>query len=388
MLSEDAAWDRVAGCMHGLLIGDALGCPVEGWTPMAIERRFGTLINYEHVPGPHWRPRGLHSDDGQQALAVADAIALDPKAPEREFAKLLVALREAGPQQVGRWGLHRGVGSNLRQTVRGLMAATKDDPLAFGVRSGGNGAAMRIAPVGLWWRDAPSKRDHFAARISAVTHSDLRGIGAAQAVAIAVSEAFWEPPLPILRPEFVGAVERARCRARDTLELPDDRRFGDLLGALVEHRARCDDLNELLDGIAERANATGGAHGTVKATNGFAPCSVLTALTVADLVPEFERAVITAVNLGGDADTIGAMVGAIQGARRGLGQIPERWLDGLHATGSIFERIEALFWREPGPAHPPLVVLEGNLDRLFEDRPRTIGRGLSELSRTRGLGSS
>jgi poly(ADP-ribose) glycohydrolase ARH3 len=47
------------------------------------------------------------------------------------------------------------------------------------------------------------------------------------------------------------------------------------------------------------------------------------------LTDSFKDAVVLAVNLGGDTDTIGAMAGAIAGAYYGYAQIPQTWLDRL-----------------------------------------------------------
>jgi ADP-ribosyl-[dinitrogen reductase] hydrolase len=43
----------------------------------------------------------------------------------------------------------------------------------------------------------------------------------------------------------------------------------------------------------------------------------------------FREAVVTAVNLGGDADTVGAIVGGLAGARYGCEAIPPSWLAAL-----------------------------------------------------------
>ena len=196
MLEGEALWDRVAGCLHGLLVGDALGCPVEGWTAQQIAAEFGRLDKMAELPGPAWRPRGLHSDDGQQALAVLDAICKDPERPELRFLELMIAMRDAAPQRGGRWGLHRGVGRNFRQTIRGFQSSGSQDPFAHASPTAGNGAAMRIAAVGLWWRDDAKTRDLRAASISAVTHSDLRGIAAAQALAAAIARGLVDSPMP------------------------------------------------------------------------------------------------------------------------------------------------------------------------------------------------
>jgi ADP-ribosyl-[dinitrogen reductase] hydrolase len=96
---------------------------------------------------------------------------------------------------------------------------------------------------------------------------------------------------------------------------------------------------------------------------------VLSALAIVDFSSSFELAVITAINLGGDTDTLGAMVGALAGARFGLSAMPSRWLDDLHATGSLIERIEKLVALEPGICRPELLGLELQWDGLFDDRP-------------------
>ncbi|HVI04091.1 MAG TPA: ADP-ribosylglycohydrolase family protein [Enhygromyxa sp.] len=368
MLDGEALWDRVAGSLHGLLIGDALGCPVEGWTAAQIAAEFGRLDRMAEVAGPSWRPAGLHSDDGQQALAVLDAICRDPERPELRFVDLMIALRDAAPQRGGRWGLHRAVGRNFRQTIRGFQSTGSQDPYAHATPTAGNGAAMRVAPVALWWRDDPKTRDLRAASISAVTHADLRGIAAAQALAIAITRALTPTPVPVLGIRLVDDLEQAEQSAAALLGHEHDRRFSRLLRALVEHRRHCYDLGELLAGIAERARTIGGAARMVEATSGFAPCSVLAALAIVDFAQSFEEALTLAVNLGGDTDTIGAMVGALAGARFGLTAIPTRWLDDLRATGTLMSRIDQVVARETGDPLPDLIALETEWDALFEQR--------------------
>ncbi len=372
MLASEALWDRVAGCLHGLLIGDALGCPVEGWTAAEIRAEFGRLDQMVELSGQRWRPRGLHSDDGQQALAVVDAICRDPEHPERPFCELLVALRDAAPQRSGRFGLHRGVGRNFRQTVRGMQATGVGNPFAHATPTAGNGAAMRIAPVALWWRDDERTRNRRVVQLSAVTHSDLRGIAGALAIAIAIGQALVDRPGPVLSSRFAEAVAESELAAAKQLGIPHDDRFSRLLTALVEDRRHNYNFGNVLDGIRDRAQAHGGADQVVEATSGFALCSVLTALAIVDCHPRFEEAVVTAVNLGGDTDTIAAMVGALAGARTGLLDIPTAWLDDLRATGTLMERIERIVALETGVCWPDLVTLERQWDALFDDRPRPL----------------
>lgn len=369
MLASETLWDRIAGCLHGLLIGNALGSPVEGWSAAQITAEFGKLDKMVEVAGRHWRPRGLHTDDGQQALAVLDAICADPEHPEQRFAELMVELRDAAPQRSGRWGLHRGVSRDFRHTVRAMQATGLEKPHAHAAPNAGNGAAMRIAPAALWWRDDSRLLNERVVQISAVTHSDLRGITGALAMATAISHALVVKAPPVLTQRFADAVELAEQQAAKQLGVELDNRFSRLLTALVDQRRYAYHLDDLLGGIEERARSIGGPEEEVDATSGFAGCSVLTALAIVDFSSSFEAAVITAINLGGDTDTIGAMVGALAGARFGLNVVPTQWLDDLRATGSLIERIEKLVALETGICRPELLALELEWDSLFDDRP-------------------
>ena len=371
MLGSETLWERVAGCLHGLLIGDAMGWPVEGWTAAQIATEFGRLDRMVAAPSHRWRPIGLHSDDGQQALAVLDAICADPEQPERPFAELMVKLRDAAPQRAGRFGLHRGAGRNFRHTVRSMQAMGFEDPHAHATPSAGNAAAMRVAPVALWWRDVPAKLTRRVVQRSAVTHSDLRGITGALALALAIEQALVPKPPPVLTHRFSETIARAETRAAEQLGRSPDTRFSQLVTALVDQRRYAYHLEDVLAGIAERARTIGGAAHEVEATSGFAGSSVLTALAIADFSTSVEEAIVTAVNLGGDTDTIAAMAGALAGARFGFSAIPTRGLDDLCATGSLVERIEKVVALETGECRPDLVTLETRWDDQCVDRPLT-----------------
>lgn len=64
-------------------------------------------------------------------------------------------------------------------------------------------------------------------------------------------------------------------------------------------------------------------------TSGYVVHTLQTALYDAVTASSAEEAIITAVNRGGDTDTIGAVTGAVAGARFGVGALPDRWLDEL-----------------------------------------------------------
>ena len=80
------------------------------------------------------------------------------------------------------------------------------------------------------------------------------------------------------------------------------------------------------------------ALGSSSAAHESVPAAICSAAQAAD----FEAAVTAAIRLGGDTDTIGAMCGAIAGARFGAGSIPARWLDALERGERGREHVESL----------------------------------------------
>jgi hypothetical protein len=78
----------------------------------------------------------------------------------------------------------------------------------------------------------------------------------------------------------------------------------------------------------------------------------------------FEEAITEVVNLGGDADTAGAILGAMAGAYYGVDAIPKRWLDDLQNREGIDARALALCQRSTeGLLIPDLVATEHELTR-------------------------
>ena len=340
---------RVSGALYGLLVGDALGCPAEGMSEADIKERFGRLEDMQDTD-PHYRPAGLHSDDGQQALCLIDAMVFGGKAPDKVFAKLLVEMLENGSKGYRRFGLHRGTGANFRRTV---MALKQEQAFRDAANvTAGNGAAMRIAPVAIFHRDNKENLLESLLDVSMLTHLDVRGVAAAMAVASFVRQGLdVDSPQDIDIDELIEDVrvcERAMSKrlADDSNEAPDHRYSSVLEEALVmAHEESIDDrLNHIVALVAADADRE------VSALSGFAPASVTASIIFALRAESFEQGVIDTVNKGGDADTTAAMVGQMLGAVFGFDAIPSRWINNLWARAMIEDRIDALIVREENRA--------------------------------------
>ena len=92
----------------------------------------------------------------------------------------------------------------------------------------------------------------------------------------------------------------------------------------------------------EEANRHGPGSPLKRPTQGFPPSLIPTCLYRLLTRDPLEEALVDVVNLGGDADSAGAILGAMAGVVHGAGAIPDRWLLGLHNLDGIDARATAL----------------------------------------------
>jgi ADP-ribosyl-[dinitrogen reductase] hydrolase len=389
--------DRAEACMLGMAVGDALGAPLEGLVSQQIRNFYGVVTDY--VDGSvawrrkpyRWRLPGLYSDDTQQALALCDTLLAYGEVDPNHLVRLYLDL--ATPRGV-HLGAHRGVGRSFRQAVgeweRGVP------PSETGSASAGIGAAMRIAPIALYYDGEADAIFDAVMNASLMTHRDIRSLAGAMAVVHAVRHlAAGSPKEPSLL--FRVAADVSKAEERIAAE------YADRVVGVKEHQrsvstaiARAESLLEssrdrALASLVEEANRHGADPVCKRATMGFPPALIPACLYLLLTTDTFEDSIVEVVNLGGDADTAGAILGAMAGAHYGRNAIPERWLDGLHNQEGIAARAQALVLRSSEDlAIPDLVTTEWALSRL-EDGNReghpTSGREGATRPRPQGTGT-
>ena len=260
-----------------------MGMPFEGSPPPAIP---ASVEMQEARLG-----RGTYTDDTQMMIALAECLA------ERGA----VVDEDLGPRFLRHYEPGRGYGAGTLEVFslwrRGVPVGEAAGRLFDGEGSLGNGAAMRIAPVAVRFAGDPERLMREARRSARLTHAHPLGIDAAvvQATAIAAAARGEDPLAHALAAADSNVMRVALGRARRLL---DD--------APVPARA-----------AAQLGNSSSG------------PESVPVAIYAVCANDGFEGAVRFAIRCGGDTDTIGAMAGAIAGAREGASSIPPRWLDAL-----------------------------------------------------------
>ena len=362
--------DRVRGCLLGMAVGDALGAPLEGLTNQQIATHYGRVKNY--VDGvqawkrkPYrWRSRGLYSDDTQQALALCDVLLEAQTADPDRLAEIYLALAKPKGSFVG---AHRGVGRSFRQVLADLERGVP--PRWSGQRTAGIGAAMRIAPVPLYHGDDRNGLFNSVMSSSIMTHRDIRSLSGALVVAHAIRRlAAGGPRDPSLL--LWVAADVARDESRVALEYGDvvisvDRHALALPRALAHAESVLDQPRQRVHAaLVEEANRHGAEPSCKGATMGFPPACIPTCFYYLLTTDSFEEALTDIINLGGDTDTAGAILGALAGAYYGIDGIPRRWLDGLQNRQGIDVRAQALARRSAaGLDIPDLVATEHELTR-------------------------
>jgi len=284
---------RIRGAMYGVAVGDALGAPLEFMDATRIQMQHGTVRD---MIGGGWlgvRP-GEFTDDTQMTLAVAHGIAEEAGDPIEAIGRHFVEWANSGPKDVGATcasSIHRAM-----HIAKNPAAPSKDDwfnaaaathTLMHG-RSAGNGSLMRTAYVGLYYRDQDEAAEK-ARQISKMTHYDDDTAMDCAAYSAILNRIVREDDIRSRRLLIVAlACSYDFCKNRY--------------------------LYELLS-----------CPGYTPRPTGYVVDSFAAALHCIFTTDSFEEAVVKAVNLGGDADTIGAITGGLAGALYGYEAIPERW---------------------------------------------------------------
>jgi len=354
----------------GLAIGDALGAPLEGLSTQQIRTHYGRVGNY--VDGvvawkrkPYrWRFPGLYSDDTQQALAVSDVLLDFRQVDQERLADLYLGLMTPKGSFVG---AHRGIGRSFRQV---LAALERGVPAHLaGQSTAGIGAAMRIAPVPLYFGDEIGPMFESVMAASLMTHRDIRSLSGALTVAHAIRRlAAGEPRDPSLlfrvASDLVRDEKQIAVSFANVVLMFDRHARG--LSCAIAHVESALELprDRALAALVDEANRHGADPVCKRPTMGFPPACIPTCLYVLMTTDTFEEAVTEIVNLGGDADTAGAILGAMAGAYYGVDAIPTRWLDGLQNREGIEARAIALAQRSTRGLHiPDLIETERALSR-------------------------
>jgi ADP-ribosylglycohydrolase len=307
--------DALTGCLLGQALGDALGFVVEA-RPLEVARayvrdylqagRAGELAHPEF-------PFGQYSDDTQLARELLLSFAAAGGWSPETFAFRVGALFGEGRDV--------GAGTGTRAAAMRLLSGTPWNRSGTPAPYAGNGSAMRAAPLGLLFGDDSVLMAQAAVEQSLVTHRDPRCAAGALAVASAVSLAARGERLE--PPEFLAMVAGHAATVEPSVAdaIRGLRGWAGLGPEAAARRLHVEGLDPMYADEWRGISA-------------FVTPSVVWSLYAFLRTPDdYWTTVCTAIEAGGDTDTMAAIAGAISGARLGPAGLPARLVARVNDRG-------------------------------------------------------
>lgn len=271
-------FDKILGAMYGVACGDALGGTLEFMRKDEITDEYGYL---NEIIGGGWLGLlpGEVTDDTYMTLAVAKGVIENPDKPIESIGKFFLEWFSNKPKDIGRT-CELSIRSYLKYKNWKLASKTTHDYLEK--KSAGNGTLMRCIPVPLYYNDYDKIVD-ITIKQSEMTHFDNIASNA--------------------------------CVLYNTLvyEYLNDIHKMDAIYKVLE---KFHEYNNVLQISIDNLKSTGFVVDTLE-------CALWCFINTSN----FEDAVCTAANLGGDADTVAAITGGLAGVYYGYNNIPKKFTD-------------------------------------------------------------
>ncbi|NVM45203.1 MAG: ADP-ribosylglycohydrolase family protein [Candidatus Lokiarchaeota archaeon] len=320
--------DKFSGTLIGVSIGDTLGHPFEG---MIRERIYSHFKDFKEFMKENKKLFRTYTDDTQLTLHTAEALIQGSGFNENNFIREYVSWLDDPPIGPG-----FGCISSIRKLKYGISwkkAASN---------SGGNGTAMRVSPIGLFYCKDIKSLNSAALKSSVITHS--HPAAAAGAIVIARAIAF-----------LIDKSIKSGFSIEDFFET--------IISSISGTQEKIwEEFIEILNKVKENLNISVEA-GLIKFSQagvkspffiedylGKAFVHPYTLSTVACAIfiflknlDSFEDCIIQLATAGGDSDTVAAIGGSLAGAYFGIGNVPEDLINIVKQQKYIIKVSEQLY---------------------------------------------
>ncbi len=306
MSQKDNTYDKFSGTLLGLAIGDALGAQVE-FKPRGS---FDPVTDMQGG-GPHDLEPGYWTDDTSMALCLAESLIESDFDLKGQLAKYLKWYQEGYLSSTGECF---DIGNNTADSLNHYKMTGELPPEKE--RAAGNGSLMRLAPVPMYCHRDFARAVEYSGQSSLTTHNNIMAIDACR---------------------FVGGLIQKFINSKDKSTAYKEQEINATAAILsLDNRV----LKAISGALAKESAAK-------ISSDGFVINSLEASLWAFYQGNSFKEALLKAVNLGHDADTIGAITGQLAGAFYGQKAIPEPWIKKLAYREKILSLIEDLFRKAP-----------------------------------------
>ena len=293
-------FSKAHGCLAGVALGDALGRATEFLTRDQIRAHFGWLVHLAAPPDfhpAHAHPLGIVTDDTAQTLLITNLLSRGETLTPENVAAALV-----------KWNDEKSLQTNyLGPSTRRALAQLKEgaSPRETGKSGTTNGAAMRVAAIGIVNAGNFDRLMNDVIAASVPTHNTRNAIQGGAAVACAIAEAMSADSSV---ETVIAAAQRGAIGGREhgawSWCTPLEKRIELAVKLAHESEDVEDALQKIYDYVGtglDPAESVAAAFGVVAAARGDAT-----------------TAINAGVNIGGDTDTVASIAGAICGALHGI----------------------------------------------------------------------
>ena len=320
--------DKILGSLFGAAVGDAMGAATELRTKEMIKERFGGLVRDIIAPPDDTFARG------SEAGSVTDDFSLIYYTTRAILDHNGIVDEESANQALLNWSedkkfYDKYVGPTTRAAVEKIKGIAGYNPYAFiccDNAKASNGSAMKISPAGLFHPGNPEEAVKAAITICRPTHNNNLSIEGACAVAAAVSEALKEESdlYSVVQAGLRGAELGAEL-CKGTCAVLAGPSVLKRMKLAIQIGMTAESLDEATTEIADVVGSGLHISEAVPAVFGIMVAAK------GDLM----EAIIAAVNIGSDTDTIASMTGAVLGALHGAEPIPQKYCDLIESVNGF-----------------------------------------------------
>ena len=290
--------DKLLGAFIGLAVGDAIGTTVE-----FRERDTFDPVTDMVGKGPFNLPVGYWTDDTSMALCLAESLIANPELDKTDLLERFADWNYNGANSST--GRCFDIGNTTRTSIANFKRTgeTVNNPEFF---SAGNGSIMRLSPAVIAHYDNEAKAIETAVLQSETTHAAPACLHSCELMAEVLLNAI-----------YANEKERIFNATAKEHWVPEVKSILNTMGVDRDHVS----------------------------SSGYVIHTLHAALWCVYQTDNFKDAVLLAVNLGDDADTVGAVTGQIAGAFYGLSGIPDDWKIKLHDFSRFVDLTEDLIKR-------------------------------------------
>jgi poly(ADP-ribose) glycohydrolase ARH3 len=289
---------KFLGCLLGATIGDALGQAI-GSTIYEFEEGDRQVSSYEIQALARVLPTLSYTDDTHMTIGVAESLKACKGFDGSHMVQRFIANYDKEP-----WRGYAPGPPKIFELIKQGRSWNKAAAEIYPGGSFGNGAAMRVSPLGLFYWNNHAQLIEAVYHASRITHHHPLGIEGAILQAIAVALAIEESPTSSFDAQFFTS---------------------NLLGYATEdvYRTKIALMEPLLASPDDKTRIVEELGHGVEAFNSV-PAAIFSFLSNHR---SFISTVTYAISLGGDTDTIASMAGAISGAYLGIDAVPSDWIE-------------------------------------------------------------